>query len=113
MPLASTGLAEPGNDSESSSRDPSFGGTSERTNTPSAPMRLVVVCMESPPPENLTGTTSLMVCGAMNGASGEHGFTQPHRFGTDTALGAHPTGTRGGRLSHPPAAAARSCRPRG
>src|SRR5256885_3179273 len=54
-----------------------------------------------------------MVCGAMNGASGYHGFTQPHRFGTDTTLGAHPTGTRGDRLSHPAAAAARSGGPRG
>ena len=34
-----------------------------------APMRLVV-CMESPPPENFTGTTSLTVVGAMDGTPG-------------------------------------------
>jgi hypothetical protein len=30
---------------------------------PFAPNRLLVVCMERPPPENFTGTTSLIVSG--------------------------------------------------
>jgi len=57
-------------DSASMQASRSFGDTSDRTNAPSAPMRLVVVCMESPPPENFTGTTSLTVVGAMDGTPG-------------------------------------------
>ena len=61
MPVASTGRAAPGKDRLRLSFEPSLGQTSERTNMPSAPMRLVVVCMERPPPENFTGTTSFTV----------------------------------------------------
>jgi len=58
VPVASSGRAEPGSESASTTREPSLGESKERTNTLSAPMRLVVVCMVMPPPENRMGITS-------------------------------------------------------
>jgi len=51
----------PGSANASEMLEPSLGEMSDRTKTPSASMRLVVLCMARPPPENRTGTTSRMV----------------------------------------------------
>src|SRR5439155_5161145 len=100
-PVASSGRAEPGSESDSVTREPSFGESGARTNSLSAPMRLVVACMVMPPPENRIGTTSGMVEDRrVEDMIGAITVTQESHRAAAFQRGARSTGSHRG--AHPP-----------